>query len=160
MATPITRINRKQLTPDELRLQRLFELESQVADQQQALQKLLEITGELDKAGILDAVGAVIKARENLTEIAVNQAAREPVTTLINNVMNAAGALTAIDPAITAKLGSSVQKGLSEAEAQGADSRKIGPIGLWKALRDPDVNRSIRFGLNFLKGMGKELNRQ
>lgn len=160
MAAPITRINKKQLTPDELRLQRLFELESQVADQQQALKKLLEITGELDKAGILDAVGAVVKARENLTEIAVHQVAREPVTTLINNVMNAAGALTAINPDTTAKLASSVQRGLSEAEAKGASSRKIGPIGLWKALRDPDVNRSLRFGMDFLKGMGKELDRE
>lgn len=160
MATPITRINKKQLTPDELRLQRLFELESQVADQQQGLQKLLEITGELDKAGILDAVNAVVKARENLTEIAVHQAAREPVAMLINNVMNAAGALTAIDPATTAKLAASVQRGLSEAEAKGTANRKIGPFGLWKALRDPDVNRSIRFGMDFLKGMGKELDRK
>ena len=157
MATPITHINKKQLTHEELKLQRLFELESQLAEQQQALHKLLEIIGELDKAGILDAVNAMVKARENLTEIAVHQAVREPVTTLINNMMNAAGALTHIDPATTAKLASSVQRGLSEAEAKNAKSRKIGPYGLWKALRDPDVNRSIRFGLHFLQGMGKEL---
>ncbi|MGO1058441.1 DUF1641 domain-containing protein [Planococcus sp. FY231025] len=157
MATPITRIHKKQLTPAELKLQRLFELETQVAEQQQALHKLLEITGELDKAGILDAVNAMVKARENLTEIAVHQAAREPVTTLINNVMNAAGALTSIDPGTTAKLAAGVQGGFHEAEKAQAARRKIGPLGLWKALRDPDVNRSIRFGLNFLKGMGKEL---
>lgn len=160
MATPITRIKKKQLSPEELKLQRLFELETEVAEQQQALKKVLELTGELDKAGILDAVNAMVKARENLTEIAVHQASREPVTTLINNLMNAAGALTAIDPATTAKLASSVQRGLSEAEARQADSRKISLFGLLKALRDPDVNRSIRFGLHFLKGMGKELDRK
>lgn len=159
MATPIKHISKKQLTPEELRLQRLFELETQLASQQQALHKLLELTGELDKAGILDAVNAMVKARENLTEIAVHQAAREPVTTLINNLMNAAGALTAVDPATTAKLAASIQRGLSEAEMQQTNSRKIGPLGLWKALRDPDINRSIRFGMDFLKGMGKELKR-
>lgn len=157
MATPITHINKKQLTHEELKLERLFELESQLAEQQQALHKLLEIIGELDKAGILDAVNAMVKAREDLTEIAVHQAVREPVTTLINNMMNAAGALTQIDPATTAKLASSVQRGLSEAEAKGAENRKIGPFGLLKALLNPDVNRSIRFGMHFLKGMGKEL---
>jgi uncharacterized protein YjgD (DUF1641 family) len=160
LATPITRIKKKQLTPEELKLQRLFELETEVAEQQQALKKVLEITGELDKAGILDAVNALVKAREDLTEIAVHQANREPVTTLINNLMNAAGALTAIDPATTAKLASSVQRGFGEAEAGQADSRKISLFGLLKALRDPDINRSIRYGLHFLKGMGKELERK
>ena len=160
MATPITRIKKKQLTPEELKLQRLFELETQVAEQQQALKKVLEITGELDKAGILDAVNAMVKAREDLMDITVHQATREPVTTLINNLMNAAGALTAIDPATTAKLSASVQRGFQNAEAGQANPRKIGVFGLMKALRDPDINRSIRYGLHFLKGMGKELERK
>ncbi|SDG77088.1 Uncharacterized conserved protein YjgD, DUF1641 family [Planococcus glaciei] len=160
MATPITRIKKKQFTPEELKLQRLFELETQVAKQQQSLKKVLEITGELDKAGILDAVNAMVKAREDLMDITVQQATREPVTTLINNLMNAAGALTAIDPATTAKLSASVQSGLQNAEAGQSDRRKLSMFGLYKALRDPDINRSIRYGLHFLKGMGKELERK
>ena len=73
--------------------------------------------------------------------------------------MSAAGALTAIDPASTGKLASSVVNGLKEAETQNNNGKKLGVLQLVKAFRDPDINRTIKFGLNFLKGMGKGLDR-
>ena len=160
MATPITQITKRQLTPEEEKQKKLDELETLLVQQDQALNKILDITGELNDAGILDAVRAMVKARENLTEIAVHQASREPVTNLINNAMKAAAVVTAIDPNTTERVMNSVKSGLDEAETQRNNPKKIGVFGLEKALRDPDVNRSIRFGLNFLKGMGRELGRK
>ncbi|MGI2328174.1 DUF1641 domain-containing protein [Planococcus sp. YIM B11945] len=160
MATPITHIHRKQLSPEEVKQQKLSELETLLVQQDQALNKILEITGELNDSGILDAVRAMVKARENLTEIAVTQAGREPVVNLINNAMKAAAVLTAIDPNTTARLMNSVKSGLDEAEAQRNNPKKVGVVKLARALFDPDINRTIKFGLNFLKGMGKELGRK
>lgn len=157
MATPIRQLTKKQLSPDEIRQNKLHELESLLAEQDQALNKLLQITGDLNDAGILDAVLAMVKAKEGIAEIVVHQATREPVTNLINNMMSAAGALTAIDPAMTEKLAASAANGLKEAEKERTNDKKIGIFGLMKSLRDPDINRSIKFGLNFLKGMGKSL---
>ncbi|TWT27229.1 DUF1641 domain-containing protein [Planomicrobium sp. CPCC 101110] len=160
MATPITQISKRQLTPEEEKEKKLGELETLLVQQDQALNKILEITGELNDAGILDAVRAMVKARENLTGIAVHQASREPVTNLINNAMKAAAVVTAIDPNTTARLMDSVKGGLDEAELHRDNPKKIGVFGLVKALRDPDVNRSLKFGINFLRGMGRELGRK
>ncbi|TAA73027.1 DUF1641 domain-containing protein [Planococcus salinarum] len=157
MASPIRQLTKKQLSPDEIRQNKLHELESLLAEQDQALNKLLKITGDLNDAGILDAVLAMVKAKEGIAEIVVHQATREPITNLINNMMSAAGALTAIDPAMTEKLAASAANGLKEAEKERTNDKKIGIFGLMKSLRDPDINRSIKFGLNFLKGMGKSL---
>ena len=157
MASPITHLKKKQLSPEEIRHNKLKELESLLAEQDQALNKLLQITGDLNDAGILDAALAMVKAKEGITEIVVHQATREPVTNLINNMMSAAGALTAIDPATTEKLAASVADGLKEAEAERTSDKKVGIFQLMKSLKDPDINRSIKFGLNFLKGMGKSL---
>lgn len=157
MASPIRQLTKKQLSPDEIRQNKLHELESLLAEQDQALNKLLQITGDLNDTGILDAVLAMVKAKEGISEIVVHQATREPVTNLINNMMSAAGALTAIDPAMTEKLAASAANGLKEAEKERTNDKKIGIFGLMKSLRDPDINRSIKFGLNFLKGMGKSL---
>ena len=157
MASPIRQLTKKQLSPDEIRQNKLHELESLLAEQDQALNKLLQITGDLNDAGILDAVLAMVKAKEGIAEIVVHQATREPITNLINNMMSAAGALTAIDPAMTEKLAASAANGLKEAEKERTNDKKIGIFGLMKSLRDPDINRSIKFGLNFLKGMGKSL---
>jgi len=35
--------------------------------------------------------------------------------------------------------------------------KKIGIIGILRAINDPDINRSIRVILAILKGMGEEL---
>lgn len=157
MASPITHLKKKELGPDEIRQKKLKELEALLADQDQALNKLLQITGDLNDSGILDAALAMVKAKEGITEIVMHQATREPVTNLINNMMSAAGALTAIDPATTDKLASSVANGLKEAEADSKTDKKVGIFQLMKSLGDPDINRAIKFGLSFLKGMGKGL---
>ncbi|MBE1556685.1 DUF1641 domain-containing protein [Sporosarcina limicola] len=157
MATPITSIKEKERTPEEVQKERILELQSLIAEQEQSLNKILGITGELNNAGVLDAVAAMVKAKEDIAGIAVHQASREPITNLINNVMNATGVLTAIDPAVTAKLAASVQSGLHEAELYRGNNDKVSLLGLMKSLNDPDINRAIKFGLDFLKGMGKEL---
>ncbi len=157
MASPITQLTKKKLSPEEIKQNKLKELEALLAEQDQALNKLLQITGDLNDAGILDAALAMVKAKEGITEIVMHQATREPVTNLINNMMSAAGALTAIDPATTEKLASSVAHGLKEAEEESKNDKKVGIFQLMKSLGDPDINRSIKFGLSFLKGMGKGL---
>jgi uncharacterized protein YjgD (DUF1641 family) len=157
MAVPITSIKKKELTPEEIQQQKLLELQSLITEQQQAIYKILEITGELDDAGVLDAVKAMMKAKEDIAEIAVHQVSREPVTNLINHVINASGLLTSLDPEVTAKFVASVKSGLTEAEVHSQNNQKIGALTLMKSLNDPDINRAVKFGFHFLRGMGKGL---
>lgn len=157
MARPITSIKLKQLTPEEIQQEKLSELQLLITEQEQAINKILEITGELDDIGVFDAVQAMVKAKEDIAEIAVNQVSREPVTNLINHVMKISGMLTEIDPGVTEKLAASVKNGLDEAELHAGNNQAVSVFDLMKSLKDPDVNRSIKFGLNFLKGMGKGL---
>ena len=160
MATPITSIKFKQQTPEEIQQEKLFELQSLITEQKESINKIFEITAELDDAGVLDAVKAMLEAKEDIAEIAVGQVAREPVTNLINHVMNVSGMLTNIDPGVTEKLVASVESGLNEAELHGENNRAISVFDLMKSLKDPDINRSIKYGLHFLKGMGKGLDRR
>ena len=71
--------------------------------------------------------------------------------------MAGAGILTALDPATIQQLSKSVQKGLSEAEQGNDEGQKTGVLQLMKAINDPDINRALTFGMNFLKGMGRGL---
>ncbi|MER2090217.1 DUF1641 domain-containing protein [Sporosarcina sp. JAI121] len=157
MAAPITSIIKKELTPEELNKRKLEELQSLIAEQDQAINKILEITGELDGAGILDALKAMMLAKDDIAKIAVDQASREPVTNIINHVLNATSVISSIDPDITAKLAASVKNGLNEAELYKDNGKKASIFQLMTALNDDDINRAVKFGLHFLKGMGKEL---
>lgn len=157
MAAPITSIKKIELTDEELHQVKVHELQALIVEQQQSLNKILELTAELDKAGVLDALNAMIKAKDEIAGIAVHQASREPMTNMLNNAMNMAGILTAIDPEVTAKLKNGIASGIHEAELYGGTEEKVSIFQLMKALNDPDINRSIKFGMDFLKGMGKGL---
>lgn len=157
MAAPITSIKRTERSELEIQQAKLAELQKQIAEQEESLQKIMEITGELHKIGALDALEAMLHSKEKITGIAVGQVSREPVKNLLNNLMAGAGVLTALDPEMIQQLSKSVQKGLSEAEQANEENQKTGVLQLMKSINDPDVNRALTFGLNFLKGMGKGL---
>ena len=157
MATPITSIKMKQQTPEEIQQEKLAELQSLLSEQDAAINKILDITGELDDAGILDAIQAMVKAKDEIAGIAVSQVSREPITNLIQHVLNASAGLTAIDPEVSAKLVESVKSGLNEAELHNRNNEAISTFDVLKSLKDPDINRAVKFGMNFLKGMGKSL---
>ncbi|WP_153720338.1 DUF1641 domain-containing protein [Sporosarcina cascadiensis] len=157
MAAPITSIKRIERTEMEIQQEKLADLQKLIAEQEESLQKIMEITGELHDIGALDALQAMLQAKEKITGIAVGQISREPVTNMLNNVMAAAGALTEIDPATIQKLTKSAQRGLQEAEQGIKQNHKTSALQLLKSVNDPDINRALTFGLNILKGMGKGL---
>lgn len=159
MAAPITSIKRIELTPEEQQQQKMKELQTLITEQQQSLNKIIEITSELDNAGVLDALTAMVKAKDELTGIAVTQASREPMTNLINNLLNATGLLTSLNPEITANLKDSITKGVEEAELYKGNGNRVSIIQLMTALNDPDINRAVKYGMDFLKGMGKGLDK-
>jgi uncharacterized protein YjgD (DUF1641 family) len=158
MAKPISTIQKHIQTEEEEKNRKLEELKSILADNDTALNETLTLLRELHQSGMLEAAGSMLKAKEKIAEIAVSQAAREPVTNLINHATGAAGALAATDPEMTKKLVNSVLSGLNEANDHLQHQKQLGLLDLVKALKDPDINRAAGFGLAFLKGMGKELN--
>lgn len=155
MAKPISIVRKREYTQEELKQQRLEGLSDDLVQHEEVVKKTLSIMSELHESGMLEAVESMIKAKGTISEILVGQATRKEVTTLINNGMAAAGVLTEMDPEQTKKLMLGVANGLKEAEEN--KDKKVGVFDLAKALKDPDINRAIGFGLNFLRGLGKGL---
>ncbi|MFK4292179.1 DUF1641 domain-containing protein [Bacillus sp. RC250] len=157
MAAPIQAIQKQELTEEELKQQKLEALKELLADNEDALNQMFNIVGELNDIGMLEAANSMLKAKEPIAKIVLGQVTREPVTNLINNMMGAAGALTELDSELTKKLIGSVLTGMDEGNQHLQSNKKVGILDLMKVLKDPDINRAIGFGLHFLKGMGKGL---
>ncbi|MGF9965456.1 DUF1641 domain-containing protein [Bacillus rhizoplanae] len=157
MAAPIKAIQKQELTEEEQKQQKLEDLKALLANNEEALNQMFNIVGELNDIGMLEAANSMLKAKEQIAKIVLGQVTREPVTNLINNMMGAAGALTELDPELTKKLVSSVLTGMDEGNQHLQSNKKVGILDLMKVLKDPDINRAIGFGLHFLKGMGKGL---
>jgi len=155
MAQPISFVKKRVLSEEEVKQQSLDQLKDSVAEHEQAIEKAIAVLSELYGSGVLEAAESLLKAKAKVAEIALNQVKRPEMTNMINNGLAAAGALSAIDPEQTSKLLGSVAKGLEEANEP--QDKKLTVFSLMSALKDPDVNRAIGFGLRFLKGMGKGL---
>ena len=157
MAMPIKTIKRIELTEEQKKEQTLDSLLTEVVQTKDSLVETLDLLQELHNSGILDAINSLVKTKEEVAKIAVGQMTREPVTNMINNAMAAGGVLTQMDPEMTKKLMGSVAKGLERAEQGLQSNSTTGILDIMKALKDPDFNRAITFGLNLLKGVGEEL---
>lgn len=157
MAKPIRDIKKVELSEENKQTQSLESLLSEVAQNKDSLLETLHLLQELHSSGILEALNSLVQAKEDVAKIAVGQMTREPVTNIINNAMAAGGALTKLNPEMTQKLMGSLTTGLEKAEQGLYSDKKIGVFDLMKALKDPDLNRAIGFGLNLLKGVGKGL---
>ncbi|EJR03846.1 DUF1641 domain-containing protein [Bacillus cereus] len=157
MAAPIQAIQKQELTEEELKQQKLEDLKELLANNEDALNQMFNIVGELNDIGMLEAANSMLKAKEPIVKIVLGQVTREPVTNLINNMMGVAGALTELNPELTKKLVGSLLTGMDEGNQHLQSNKKVGILDLMKVLKDPDINRAIGFGLHFLKGMGKGL---
>jgi uncharacterized protein YjgD (DUF1641 family) len=157
MAMPIKTIKRIELTEEQKKEQTLDSLLTEVVQTKDSLVETLDLLQELHNSGILDAINSLVKTKEEVAKIAVGQMTREPVTNMINNAMAAGGVLTQMDPEMTKKLMGSVAKGLERAEQGLQSNSTTGILDIMKALKDPDMNRAITFGMNLLKGIGEEL---
>jgi len=157
MAAPITNIHRTEKSAEQIQEERLESLQTSIAEHEEALQRMLDITGELESIGAIQALQAMLDAKVEVSKIAVEQANREPIKNLINHAINASASMASIDPSVTERLSNSVKVGIESAELEMIQDNKVGLFDLMKAINDPDVNRAMRFGLSFLRGMGKEL---
>ncbi len=157
MAKPISLVKKREFTEAEKKAQKLDKLADHVSDSDEALNQSLRILAELHESGILEGLESLLKAKGKVTEILLGQVGRPEMTNMINNVMGAASALSAIDSEHTNKLLSGLANGLTDANHELKSGKKVSAFGLLKALRDPDVNRAVGFGLSFMKGLGKSL---
>lgn len=157
MANPIQTIQKTELTQDQIKIQSLENLLSEVAHNKDSLLDTLNLLKELHDSGIMEALGSLLKAKESAAKIALGQITRKPVTNMINNAMAAGGILTELDPETTSKLAKSLTVGLQKAEQGLKADTKLGLFDLMKAIKDPDINRAFGFGFNLLKGIGEGL---
>ncbi|MDR4458622.1 DUF1641 domain-containing protein, partial [Bacillus tropicus] len=143
MAAPIKAIQKQGLTEEEQKQQKLEDLKELLANNEEALNQMFNIVGELNDIGMLEAANSMLKAKEPIAKIVLGQVTREPVTNLINNMMGAAGALTELNPELTKKLVGSVLTGMDEGNQHLQSNKKVGILDLMKVLKDPDINRAI-----------------
>lgn len=158
MAKKIEQIEKEVPNKVEENREAINQILEQVADNQRSLSVFLEIIEELHQAGVLDMIKGLLKTRDKVGALAIQQINQPGAHRMIKNGMGAVQALSQIDPDHLARMTNGVTSGLRKANDEDREKAPLSVWGMLKMMRDPDVNASMRTMLRFMQGMGNELN--
>jgi uncharacterized protein YjgD (DUF1641 family) len=153
MAKAIRQIEKNQKSEVEQQAESLQELLTMISKNSEAIKSTLEILQELQKAGILDMVNGLLKTKDKVGIIAMDQLNQPSMHRTIKNAINALQFIGELDPDKMKRMMHGISTGLDHLN----DEAQQNKIGILKAMRDPNVKASISTAFSFLQGMGEGL---
>lgn len=124
-----------------------------------AQENLDAIVEALQDAGVLRFVRALLEQRQPILDQVMQKLDTEPTKSGLKNAITLAMGLGALPEGFGTTLTEAVRQGLHRAEeaSHADDADKMSLWALMGLLKDPDVARSIHYGMGFLQGLGRVL---
>ena len=157
MAKAIRSIEKKPTDTLEQQAEAVQEVLQAVTESKEALVVFLDILKEAHKAGVLDIIQGVLKAREDIGFIAVEQLNQPTMHHTIKNLVGIAEFLGKMEPDQLNLILNGVANGMEKMTDAKEEGKSLGVWGLTKNLRDPDVTSTLSTAMEFMKGMGEVL---
>lgn len=154
MAERITKIKRMQKSEEQIKQESLAEVTDAIAANKDSIMKAINIISTLDDAKILDAVSGMVNSRGVIANKFAVELNKEQYTGLITNMASLVFLLGDLNVNDLSIMLNKVNKGLSVAN-QASPNQKTSITGLMSVLRDDEMNRSLTYMLNMLKGMSR-----
>ncbi|HLR62311.1 MAG TPA: DUF1641 domain-containing protein [Lentibacillus sp.] len=155
MAEQISRIKRMEVSEETIRGRNLDEVVKSVSENKEAILKGIDLLEALNQSGTLDMVNAFVKHREDALEYVMRELNKPQYSSILENLTNLLLLLGDMNMEDLQTFAGRLNHGVREAAASEA-MEKTSYMDLIKALKDPEINRSITMLLQFLRGMGKE----
>ncbi|WP_174613063.1 DUF1641 domain-containing protein [Virgibacillus ihumii] len=155
MAEPISNVKKMEIPKEKIQQDNLEEVIEAVSENKEAILKGIDFLNTLNNNGMLDMSHALVKHKEDALENVMNELNKSQYAKVLENIMQLvflAGELRVDDMKYFA---GRLNDGM-EAAGNQEQNDKTSYFDLMKALKDPEINRSITMLLAFLKGMGKE----
>lgn len=154
MAEPITNIKKMTYSDEEVKEGNLGEVLAAVSDNKDAILKGITLLRTLDDNGMLDVTDALIKQRKAAMDNIFSELNKPTYSGVLENVSKLVFLLGDIDVDKLGQFTERINQGMMETNISNPDE-KASVTGLIKALKDPEINRSITMILQFLRGMGR-----
>lgn len=154
MAERISKIKKIEKTYAQLKAESLDEVTSAIAENKDSILKAIDLIGVLDEAKILDALKGAVKQRGVITEKIVTELNKDQYSGILHNMGQMLFLLGSLDTDELSVLLNKVNKGLRVANQANPNARSS-VSGLVKVLKDDEINQSLTYFLNILKGMSR-----
>ena len=156
MADPITKIIPETVDPEVVRENDKEALLTALLERKESVEGFIEIIEKMDERGLLDLVNGLLGQGEKVLAIAAKELNKPNVTDTLDHLMNLASMVGHLNTEKLKGLADQVNAGLDSAEEVVNSGARTSLFDLMKALKDPEINRSITALLGFLKGAGSK----
>ncbi|WLR52918.1 DUF1641 domain-containing protein [Bacillus tianshenii] len=155
MAKAISNI-KKMDVPKEIQVDKdVQEIKEALSENKEAVLKGIKLLRALDDGDTLDLLYALTKQKKEAIHNFSEELNRPQYSKIFENLPEMMFLFGELDLPAIRNITGRINEGLKTAEAE-SQSHKTSYMDLAKALKDPDINRSITMALYFLKGMGRE----
>lgn len=153
MAQPTNRIVYQ---PRDERRESQERVQQAVIDSADGIVDGLKLLQACEEKGLIPIVRALVEQGDDVLRVVVGALSRKGVTDGLKNLIGIVQFLSVVPPEDMERVFHAVARGLEQATEREANSR-MGVYDVLRALRDPDVGRSLAMLFAFLKGMGSGL---
>lgn len=155
MAERITEIKRLKKSDEQIKLESLNEVTNAIVENKDSILKAIKLVKVLDDAKLLDALNGGIQGRQVIINKFAVELNKEIYTGLLSNMASLVFLLGDLEVKDLSAFLEKVNKGLHVAN-QASPNAKTSVRSLVGILKDDDMNRSLTYMLNMLKGMSRE----
>ncbi|MBF7016411.1 DUF1641 domain-containing protein [Staphylococcus durrellii] len=155
MAERISKINRIEKSEEEIKAESLSEVTDAIAENKDSILKAINLVRSLDDAKLLDAMSGAINGRGVIANKFAVELNKEQYTGLISNMASLVFLLGDLNVDDLTMMLNKVTKGLRVAN-QANPNQKTSITGMLGVLRDDEMNKSLTYMLNMLRGMSRD----
>lgn len=154
MANPITNIKQMEIPEEVARDQSVLEVTKAVSENKEAIMKGIDFLSTLNDNGMLDMTHALVKQKETALDNVMRELNKPQYSATLENLSKMFLFLGELNVEELKHFTGKLNTGLEESRAVD-QSEKTSYVDIIKALKDPEINRSVTMLLQFLRGMGK-----
>jgi uncharacterized protein YjgD (DUF1641 family) len=159
LAKAITHISRRVPAAEEELERAKEEILVAAAKNKESILLLLDVVNDLKQSGVLEMAHAFISNRDQIGVIGMNQLNKSGAQNLIKNSIGATQFLAKLEPGQLELLLGALASGADNALRKSGKTEKVGVFGMLKAMGSSDIQAAFGFLLNFLRGVGKHMQR-
>ncbi|EOB8821701.1 DUF1641 domain-containing protein [Staphylococcus aureus] len=150
-----SKIRRLEKSEEQIKLESLNEVTEAIAANKDSILKAIKLIKTLDDAKLLDALNGAIRGRQVIINKFAVELNKDIYTGLLSNMASMVFLLGELNVSDLSYFLNKVNKGLHVAN-QASPNAKTTIRSLLGVLKDDDMNRSLTYMLNMLKGMSRE----
>lgn len=156
MAKPTRKIEPLVPSKESIREKGMEEIEDALVERKEAVLEVITLVDRLHESELLPLLCALVNHKDQATSALFGEINRPENAQFARNMVDLMGFLGTIEFEKMQPFMERINEGMLEANKEEENDDLISMFQLIKALKDPEINRSIRMLLAFLKGMGKE----